>query len=141
MKILIVEDEKLLADSLKTLLESKGFDVETVYDGISGAEYAELGVYDLLILDVMMPGMDGYAVARSVRARRCGVRWNPACRRSPNAVGFCTCSAKSPIARGGAGLLRAPLRAQARTGEGCPISGTWISLPVSYTHLTLPTIA
>ena len=48
MKILIVEDEKLLADSLKTLLESKGFDVETVYDGISGAEYAELGVYDLL---------------------------------------------------------------------------------------------
>ena len=73
MKILIVEDEKLLADSLKTLLESKGFDVETVYDGISGAEYAELGVYDLLILDVMMPGMDGYAVARSVRARRCGV--------------------------------------------------------------------
>ena len=73
MKILIVEDEKLLADSLKTLLESKGFDVETVYDGISGAEYAELGVYDLLILDVMMPGMDAYAVARSVRARRCGV--------------------------------------------------------------------
>ena len=73
MKILIVEDEKLLADSLKTLLESKGFDVETVYDGISGAEYAELGVYDLLILDVMMPGMDGYAVARAVRARRCGV--------------------------------------------------------------------
>ena len=44
MKILIVEDEKLLADSLKTLLESKGFDVENVYDGISGAEYAELGV-------------------------------------------------------------------------------------------------
>ena len=73
MKILIVEDEKLLADSLKTLLESKGFDVETVYDGISGAEYAELGVYDLLILDVMIPGMDGYAVPRAVRARRCGV--------------------------------------------------------------------
>ena len=57
-------------------------------------------------------------------ARRCGARWNPACRRSPNAVGFCTCSA-----RGGAGLLRAPLRAQARTGEGCPNSGTWSSLP------------
>ena len=46
MKILIVEDEKLLADSLKTLLESKGFDVETVYDGISGAEYdTELGFF------------------------------------------------------------------------------------------------
>lgn len=71
MKVLIIEDEKLLADSLKALLESKGFEVEAVYDGESGAEYAELGIYDLLILDVMMPGMDGYQVARHVRAKRC----------------------------------------------------------------------
>ena len=71
MKILIIEDEKLLADSLKTLLEGKGFDVEAVYDGETGAEYAELGIYDLLILDVMMPGLDGFQVARQVRARRC----------------------------------------------------------------------
>lgn len=72
MKILIVEDEVLLADSIKTMLKGKGFDVECVYDGESGAEYAELGVYDLLILDVMMPKMDGYSVARKVRANRCG---------------------------------------------------------------------
>lgn len=71
MKILIVEDEKRLADSLKTLLEGKGFDVETVYDGENGSAYAELGIYDLLILDVMMPGMDGYELARRVRSRRC----------------------------------------------------------------------
>ena len=71
MKILIVEDEVLLANSLKALLESKGFEVETVYDGESGAEYAQLGVYDLLILDVMMPKMNGYQVARQVRASRC----------------------------------------------------------------------
>lgn len=71
MKILIIEDERLLAESLKNLLEAKGFQVETVYDGITGAEYAELGVYDLLILDIMMPGMDGYQVARTVRAKRC----------------------------------------------------------------------
>lgn len=71
MKILIVEDETLLADSLKAILEKKGFQVETVYDGETGAEYAELGVYDLLILDVMMPKMDGYAVAKRVRAKRC----------------------------------------------------------------------
>ena len=71
MKILIIEDEKLLADSLKAMLEKKGFDVEAVYDGESGAEYAELGVYDLLILDVMMPKMDGLSVARQVRAKRC----------------------------------------------------------------------
>ena len=71
MKILIIEDEKLLADSIRDMLLRKGFEVEVVYDGISGAEYAELGVYDLLILDVMMPGMNGYQVARQVRRRRC----------------------------------------------------------------------
>jgi DNA-binding response OmpR family regulator len=71
MKILVIEDEKLLADSLKALLEHKGFDVEVVYDGESGAEYAELGIYDLLILDVMMPGLNGYEVARRVRSKRC----------------------------------------------------------------------
>ena len=73
MKILIVEDERLLADSLKALLERKGFQVEAVYDGETGEEYAQLGVYDLLILDVMMPRLDGYELARRVRARRCGV--------------------------------------------------------------------
>ena len=71
MKILIVEDEKLLADSLATLLRRKGFEVETAYDGRTGEEYALLGIYDLLILDVMMPGMDGYTLARQVRERRC----------------------------------------------------------------------
>ena len=71
MKILIIEDEQLLADSLQALLESKGFEVETVYDGESGRDYALLGIYDLLILDVMMPGLDGYQVAREVRRNRC----------------------------------------------------------------------
>ena len=72
MKILVIEDEKLLADSIQALLTKKGFDVETVYDGERGAEYAELGIYDLLILDVMMPKMNGYEVARKIRAERCG---------------------------------------------------------------------
>ena len=71
MKILIIEDEVMLANSLKALLQSKGFTVEAVYDGEAGAEYAELGVYDLLILDVMMPKLDGIEVARRVRAKRC----------------------------------------------------------------------
>ena len=71
MKILIVEDEKLLADSLQLMLTQKGFDVEVVYDGEAGQEYAELGIYDLLILDVMVPKMDGYELARRVRAKRC----------------------------------------------------------------------
>lgn len=71
MKILIVEDEKLLAHSLRSLLTSKGFSVENVYDGETGADWAETGIYDLLILDVMMPGLDGYQLARRVRAKRC----------------------------------------------------------------------
>jgi len=71
MKILIIEDEKLLAESIKVLLTRKGFEVECAYNGKTGEEYAELGIYDLLILDVMMPGMNGYEVARQVRAKRC----------------------------------------------------------------------
>ena len=71
MRILIIEDEKLLADSIEYLLRSKGFETEAVYDGESGEEYAELGIYDLLILDVMMPGLNGYEVAQRVRAKRC----------------------------------------------------------------------
>ncbi|MBR3437080.1 MAG: response regulator transcription factor [Lachnospiraceae bacterium] len=73
MKILIIEDERTLADTLKALLEKKGFEVEAVYDGEAGTEYAELGIYDLLILDVMMPRMNGYEVARKVRSERLGV--------------------------------------------------------------------
>lgn len=72
MKILIIEDERLLAESIKDLLKSKGFEVEAVYDGISGQEYAELGIYDLIILDVMLPGMNGYQLAKRIRNMRCG---------------------------------------------------------------------
>lgn len=71
MRILIIEDEVLLANSLKALLMSKGFRVETAYDGETGAEYAEMGIYDLLILDVMMPKLNGLEVARQVRSKRC----------------------------------------------------------------------
>lgn len=59
MKILIIEDEALLADSLRTLLGRAGFEVEVVSDCDSGAEYALTGIYDLL-LDVMVPRLDGF---------------------------------------------------------------------------------
>jgi len=69
MKILVIEDEKLLADSIKVLLERQGYEVECVYDGRSGVEYAQLDIYDLIILDVMLPELDGFQVAREERAR------------------------------------------------------------------------
>lgn len=72
MRILIVEDERLLADSIKALLESRGFTAETAYDGESGLAYGELGIYDLIILDVMLPGLDGWQVVRRLREKRCG---------------------------------------------------------------------
>ena len=71
MKILVIEDERLLAQSIKAVLEQKGFEVESVYDGETGAEYARLGIYDLVILDVMLPGLDGFQVAQALRASRC----------------------------------------------------------------------
>ena len=71
MKILVIEDEKLLADAIKNLLMEKGFEVETAFDGTTGEAYGELGIYDLIILDVMLPGMDGFQVAKTLRNRHC----------------------------------------------------------------------
>ena len=70
MKILIIEDEKVLADSLKLMLQSKGFEAEAVYDGESGEQYAMLNIYDLIILDIMLPKKNGYQVAKYIREKR-----------------------------------------------------------------------
>lgn len=72
MKILVVEDERRLADSLGALLRQKGFAVDVVYDGEAGQQYAALGVYDLLILDVMLPKLDGFTLSRQLRASHLG---------------------------------------------------------------------
>lgn len=72
MKILVVEDERRLADSLGALLRQKGFAVDVVYDGEAGQQYAALGVYDLLILDVMLPKLDGFTLVRQLRASHLG---------------------------------------------------------------------
>lgn len=70
MKILIIEDEKILADSLKLMLASKGFEADAVYDGETGEEYALLNIYDLIILDIMLPKQNGYQVAKHIREKR-----------------------------------------------------------------------
>lgn len=70
---MVVEDEQLLADSLKELLEHKGYEVDMVFDGVAGWEYASLDIYDLLNLDVMLPGRNGYELADLCRQKHLGV--------------------------------------------------------------------
>ena len=60
-----------LADSLRALLEGRGYQVENAYDGEAGVQYALLGVYDLIILDVMLPKLDGRQAARQLRSQKC----------------------------------------------------------------------
>lgn len=67
MRILIVEDELPLAEALTQILKKNNYTVDAVNDGISGLDYALSGIYDLIILDIMLPGMDGINVLKSVR--------------------------------------------------------------------------
>ena len=66
-KILIVEDEETIADLEKDYLELSGFEVEVANDGDSVLEKALQEEYDLLILDLMLPGVDGFEICRKVR--------------------------------------------------------------------------
>ncbi|MCD8036679.1 MAG: response regulator transcription factor [Clostridiales bacterium] len=68
MKILIVEDEVSLARAIKKILEDEGHFIDMVHDGKSALEYAEIFPYDLIILDVMLPKMDGTEVVKKIRA-------------------------------------------------------------------------
>ncbi|MER6014508.1 response regulator transcription factor [Streptomyces bluensis] len=68
MRLLIVEDEKRLALSLAKGLMAEGFAVDVVHDGIDGLHRASEGTYDLVILDIMLPGMNGYRVCAALRA-------------------------------------------------------------------------
>ena len=70
MRILIVEDEQALADAITELFRDQHYEVDTVYDGKSGLEYALIGDYALIILDVMLPLMDGFAVVKSLRQQK-----------------------------------------------------------------------
>ncbi|WP_329029005.1 response regulator transcription factor [Streptomyces sp. NBC_01423] len=68
MRLLIVEDEKRLAISLARGLTAEGFAVDVVHDGAEGLHRAADGAYDLVILDIMLPGMNGYRVCAALRA-------------------------------------------------------------------------
>lgn len=73
MRILVIEDEKILADSIVDLLHGNGYDATAAYDGLDGLEQAELNIHDLIVLDIMLPKLNGYEVARTLRDKSIGV--------------------------------------------------------------------
>jgi two-component system OmpR family response regulator len=74
MRILVVEDEKRLASSLRAGLEAEGFAVDTAYDGQEGLWYAREHAYDAILLDIMLPLLNGYKVCETLRAEK---NWTP----------------------------------------------------------------
>ncbi len=70
MKILIVEDELRLAEALSQIMREQKYQVDVANDGSEGLDYALFGDYDVIVLDVMLPGKDGFEVVRAMRAAK-----------------------------------------------------------------------
>lgn len=68
MKILLVEDDQALSKSLTKLLKTQNYSIDTAFDGVEALEYAQAFDYDLIILDVMMPRLDGFGFIEKLRA-------------------------------------------------------------------------
>lgn len=73
MRILLVEDERPLTEVLSVLLTQQGYAVDAVYDGAAGEDCALSGIYDAVILDLMLPKKDGISVLHSLREQDCHV--------------------------------------------------------------------
>ena len=73
MRILIVEDEKEIADGIRTVLEQAGYQTGIAYDGISGLDEITSGIYDVVLLDIMLPKLSGLEVLKAVRAEKMSV--------------------------------------------------------------------
>lgn len=69
MRILLLEDEMPLSAAIRKMLEQENYVVDPVYTGTEGLEYILSGIYDAVILDVMLPGMDGFSVLRAIRQK------------------------------------------------------------------------
>jgi DNA-binding response OmpR family regulator len=67
MRILVVEDEHKIANSIKKGLEQEGYPTDTVYDGIEGYDLASSEPYDIIVLDLMLPQMDGLTIVKKLR--------------------------------------------------------------------------
>ena len=69
MRVLLVEDEKYLAKAVAEILKKNNYTVDLVYDGLEGLDFALTGLYDLIILDIMLPSMDGLAILQNIRKK------------------------------------------------------------------------
>lgn len=69
MRILVVEDEKEIADGISGILEKAKYQVDCSYDGISGLDNILSGIYDLVLLDVMLPKINGFDIVKSIRSQ------------------------------------------------------------------------
>ena len=69
MHVLVVEDDARLAEALARILQDNGYATDVVHDGEAGVQYGGTGTYDVIILDVMLPKMDGFAVASTLRRK------------------------------------------------------------------------
>ena len=70
MKILLVDDERGLTDALATILRKNKYSVDVAFDGEEGLDFALSGIYDLIVLDVMMPKLDGLSVLKILRQEK-----------------------------------------------------------------------
>jgi len=70
MQVLIVEDDVRLAEALKAILEKNNYQADVVHDGADGLAYAESGIYDVVVLDVMLPKMNGFEVVAEMRRKK-----------------------------------------------------------------------
>ena len=70
MKLLLVEDEKQLSEALQQILIKNKYSVDAVYNGDEGLDYALTGVYDVIILDIMLPKLNGIEILKMVRKRK-----------------------------------------------------------------------
>jgi len=70
VKILVVEDELRLAEALSQIMQEQKYQVDVANDGNDGLDYALYGDYDVIVLDVMLPGKDGFEVVRALRAAK-----------------------------------------------------------------------
>lgn len=70
MRILLIEDEKQLSDALVTIFKKQKYSVDAICDGSEGLGYALTGIYDVMLLDVMLPSMDGFTILSRIRAAK-----------------------------------------------------------------------